>query len=243
MLRHRAIRLSCLILLGSFLLSVASFAQDKATIVGTITDPTGAVVPGVKVTVTNTGTMVSRVVETNSAGNYIAPELPIGKSSVRAEFKGFKAYERTGIVLNVNDNLRVDIQMEVGEVTQSVTVSEVAVVVQTESGEVSDVISGQQVTQLAINGRNFFQLATLIPGASSLMPDFNLPIPVGSSGAISFNGMRPDHNMYLVDGGENYDRGCGGCVVVMPSMDAIARIQGSNLQLWSGLWFRIVGDG
>ncbi|PYV11569.1 MAG: hypothetical protein DMG23_03965 [Acidobacteria bacterium] len=230
MLRHRAIRLSCLILLGSFLLSVASFAQDKATIVGTITDPTGAVVPGVKVTVTNTGTMVSRVVETNSAGNYIAPELPIGKSSVRAEFKGFKAYERTGIVLNVNDNLRVDIQMEVGEVTQSVTVSEVAVVVQTESGEVSDVISGQQVTQLAINGRNFFQLATLIPGASSLMPDFNLPIPVGSSGAISFNGMRPDHNMWMIDGGENYDRGCGGCVTVMPSMDAIAefRVQTSN---------------
>lgn len=210
--------------------SVSLYAQERATIVGTVTDPSGAVMPGVKVTVTNTGTMASRSVETNGAGSYSAPELPIGQYSVKAEQPGFKTYERSGIVLNVNDRLRVDIPMQVGEVTQSVTVSEAAVRVQTESGEVSDIISGTQVTQLAINGRNFFQLAALTTGASSLMPDFNVPLPVGSSGDISFNGMRPAHNMYMIDGGENYDRGCGGCVIVMPSMDAIAefKVQTSN---------------
>ena len=205
-------------------------AQERATIVGTVVDPSGAIVPGAHVTITNTATSVSRVVETNSSGNYIAPELPIGTYTVRVELKGFKTYERQGIVLNVNDALRVDVQMEVGEVTQSVTVTEAAVKVQTESSEVSDVVSGRQIQELAMNGRNFFELATLVPGASSLMPDFNLPIPVMSSGAISFNGLRPDHNMWMIDGGEDYDRGCGGCVTVMPSMDALAEftVQTSN---------------
>lgn len=228
--RRRLIRFSVGVLMVCCFICARLYAQERATIVGTVTDPSGAVMPGVKLTITNTGTMASRTVESNNAGSYIAPELPIGKYSVKAEQSGFKTYERSGIVLNVNDTLRVDISMQVGDVTQSVTVSEAVVRVQTESGEVSDVISGQQVTQLAINGRNFFQLAALTTGASSLMPDFNLPIPVGSSGAISFNGMRPDHNMWMIDGGENYDRGCGGCVTVMPSVDAIAefKVQTSN---------------
>ena len=230
MWRPRLFSPSVIALAGLLSLSTGLYGQEKATIVGTVTDPTGAVMPGVKVTITNTATKVARTLETNSAGNYSAPELPIGDYSVRAEYQGFKTYERTGIEPNVNDVVRVDIPMQVGEVTQSVTVSETAVRVQTESNEISTVISGKQVTELAINGRNFFQLAALVPGASSLMPDFNLPLPVMSSGAISFNGLRPDHNMWMIDGGEDYDRGCGGCVTVMPSMDAIAefKVQSSN---------------
>ena len=230
MWRPRLFSSSVIALAGLLSLSTGLYGQEKATIVGTVTDPTGAVMPGVKVTITNTATKVARTLETNSAGNYSAPELPIGDYSVRAEYQGFKTYERTGIEPNVNDVVRVDIPMQVGEVTQSVTVSETAVRVQTESNEISTVISGKQVTELAINGRNFFQLAALVPGASSLMPDFNLPLPVMSSGAISFNGLRPDHNMWMIDGGEDYDRGCGGCVTVMPSMDAIAefKVQSSN---------------
>jgi hypothetical protein len=81
-----------------------------------------------------------------------------------------------------------------------------------------------------VNTRNFFALATLTTGVSDNMPDFNLPIPVGSSSTIRFNGLRNEHNVWMIDGGENYDRGCGGCVSVMPSMDALSefRIMTSN---------------
>ena len=92
-----------------FLLPTTALAQVKATIVGTVTDPSGAVMPGVKITVTNTDTSVARALETNAAGNYLAPELVPGPYEVKAEAKGFRAYSRSGIVLNVNDTLRVDI--------------------------------------------------------------------------------------------------------------------------------------
>lgn len=98
----------------ALLLPVGLFAQETATVVGTVTDSTGAIVPNVKVTITNVGTSVTRAVVTNSAGNYSAPELSIGQYSVRAEYEGFKTYERSGIVLNVNDTVRVDIPMQVG---------------------------------------------------------------------------------------------------------------------------------
>ncbi|MBZ5515061.1 MAG: TonB-dependent receptor [Acidobacteriia bacterium] len=204
-----------------FLLPTTALAQVKATIVGTVTDPSGAVMPGVKITVTNTDTSVARALETNAAGNYLAPELVPGPYEVKAEAKGFRAYSRSGIVLNVNDTLRVDIQMQVGEITQSVTVSEAVVKVQTESGEVGDTVSGTQLTTLPVNTRSFFVLATLTTGVSSNMPDFTLPIPVGGDSSIRFNGNRNDHNIWMIDGGEDYDRGCGGCVTVMPSMDAL----------------------
>jgi hypothetical protein len=214
-----------LLCLGLWLLPAAGFGQEKAVLTGTVTDPSGAVMPGVKVTITDTLTGVARTLETNAAGAYLAPELVPGTYDVKAEMPGFKTYTRTGIVLNVNDNVRVDIPMQVGQVTQTVEVSAEAVKVQTESGEVSDLVSGRQVTQLAVNTRNFFVLATLTTGVSSDIPDSNLPIPAGSSSSVRFNGQRNDHNIYMIDGGEDYDRGCGGCVTLMPSMDAFAEFK------------------
>ena len=203
----------------------ALFSQEKATITGTINDPTGSAIPGAKLTVTNTGTGQARTINTNTSGNSLFPELAIGSYSVRAEAAGFKTYERTGVVLNVNDTVRVDAAMQVGESKESITVEASAVSVQSDSSDVSDLISGKQVSELAINGRNIAQLATLTPGASADLPDFNLPISVGSSAGISFNGKRPEHNIWMIDGGENYDRGCGGCMTVMPSVDALAEFK------------------
>ena len=209
-----------------FLVGASSLAaQEKATITGTISDPSGSVIPGAKVTITDLGTGQARNIETNSAGSYVVTDLPIGRYSLRAESPGFKGYEQTGIVLNVGDTIRVDVPMQVGEAKESVTVEASAVTVQSDSSEVSDLISGRQVGQLAINGRNIAQLATLTPGASADLPDFNLPISVGSSAGISFNGKRPEHNIWMIDGGENYDRGCGGCMTVMPSVDAMAEFK------------------
>ena len=214
-----------LLCLGLLLLPAAGFGQEKAVLTGTVTDPSGAVIPGVKITVTGTLTGVARTLETNTSGAYLAPELVPGTYEIKAEAPGFKTYSQTGIVLNVNDRVRVDIPMQVGQVTQNVTVLEAVVKVQTESGEVGDLISGTQLSQLPVNTRSFFVLATLTTGVVSNMPDFTLPIPVGGDSSIRFNGNRNDHNIWMIDGGEDYDRGCGGCVTVMPSMDALAEFK------------------
>src|ERR1035441_8399039 len=104
------------------LAGAAAFAQT-ATVLGTVTDPTGSVVPSATITITNTSTDVKRVLKANAAGSYIAPELRIGSYSVKAEAAGFKAYERTGIKLDSNDTVRIDAVLEVGQVSESVTVA------------------------------------------------------------------------------------------------------------------------
>ncbi len=211
----------CLVFVLTFVSSVAALAQT-ATVLGTVTDPSGAVVPTATVTITNTATNVTRTIQTNSTGNYSAPELPIGPYAVTAECPGFKRYERTGLKLDSNDVVRVDAVLQVGQISESVTVAADAVKIESDSSEVSDLISGSQVQELAINGRHMAALAILTPGASSDLPDFNLPVSVNGSTNISFNGQRPEHNVWMIDGGENYDRGCGGCVTMMPAVSAIA---------------------
>ena len=211
----------CLVFVLAALSSVAAFAQT-ATILGTVTDPSGSVVPSATITITNTSTSANRVIQTNSSGSYNAPELPIGPYALSAEAPGFKRYERTGIKLDSNDVVRIDASLQVGQVNESVTVEAQTVKVESDSSEISDLISGKQVEELAINGRHMAALAILTPGASSDLPDFNLPISVGASTNISFNGQRPEHNVWMVDGGENYDRGCGGCVTMMPAVSAVA---------------------
>lgn len=201
-----------------------ALAQD-GTLVGTITDPSGAAVPNVNITVTNTETGQVRRLKTSDSGEYVVPELHIGHYSVRAEAPGFKASEQHDITLNVGDRDRIDFKLEVGSTSESVEVNATAVAVQTDTGEVSDVITGQQITQLATNGRSIYGLATLIAGASSNMADFNTPVPVGGDSNVSFNGLRQNHNIWLVDGGENDDRGGAGGISIMPSMDSIAEFR------------------
>lgn len=199
--------------------------QESGTILGTVTDASGAVMPGVKVTITNNGTGVNRILTTNSAGNFEAPDLPIGGYSVRAEGPGFKTYEKTDVTLNVNATIRVDIPMQVGQAQQSVTVEANAIQVQSDTSEISDEITTNQIDNLDTNGRNPIQLATLTAGAASSLPDFNAPTALSSNNNVSFNGERPQHNIYLIDGGENYDRGSGGGMIVSPSPDALAEFQ------------------
>ncbi len=218
--RNRFLLLNILVLAFSFL----GFGQE-GTILGTVTDPSGAMIPNAGVTLTNTGTTQSRHVTTNAEGQYIAPNLQIGSYTVRAEMSGFKPAEHRDIALNVGDQDRVDFHLDVGNTQETVTVEANAVQVQTESGEVSNVINGQQVAQLATNGRSIYDLTALVPGASSNMADFNTPTPVGGDATVSFNGLRQNHNIYLVDGGEADDRGGAGGIDIMPSIDAIAEFR------------------
>jgi Carboxypeptidase regulatory-like domain len=200
-------------------------AAQEATIVGTVTDPAGSVVPNVTITVTNTGTGYVRSFTTNDVGQFVAPGLPIGKYDLKAESSGFKIEESKGVILNVNDRVRVDFQMKMGTKSETVSVEANAISVQADSSEQSNLISGTQISQLATNGRSIYTYVTLTTGASNLMPDFQAPTPVGANAGISFNGNRPGHNLYLLDGGENSDRGGAGASSVMPSVDAIAETQ------------------
>ena len=218
--------------LGIFLLFAvsAAFGQTTATISGTVSDQTGAVVPNAAVTITNSNTHVARTLTTNQSGVYNAPDLPIGPYSLKVEAPGFKAYAQNNIILNVNATLRADATLQVGTSQETVTVEANAVQVQTETSEQSNVINGTQIAQLDTNGRNPVQLATLVPGASGNLPDFNAPTALASSENISFNGQRPQHNVWRIDGGEAYDRGSGGGLEVNPSPDALAefRVLASN---------------
>src|SRR5271163_1169822 len=210
--------------------SFSTFAQQTA-IRGTVTDPSGAVVPNVNITLTNTDTGVSKVIPTNDAGQYVAVDLQIGHYKVKAEAKGFKVAEQKDIVLTIGASLRVDFQMQMGAAQETETVEANAVQVQTDSGEVSNLITGQQMSQLAVSGRSIYQLAALPPGASSQiggsggMSSGVTNTPVGGDNSVEFNGMRQNHNIYLLDGGEDDDRGGAGGMSIAPSSDAIAEFR------------------
>ena len=212
------------LLVAVFLLFVAQGMAQEATIVGTITDPSGASVASATITITNNDTGVQRTLTSNSDGQYVAPDLHIGRYSVKASAAGFKLAEQTGIVLNVGDRTRLDFKLQVGSTQEQITVEANAVAVQTDSGEVSNVITGQQITQLATNGRSLYELFSLAPGAVSLQSSRVGFTPVSGDSTVSINGERAGHNLQLIDGGENLDRG-GSSGSVMPSIDSIAEFR------------------
>ena len=127
---------------------------QQATVVGTVTDPAGAALPNVTITVTNIESGVARSIQTNTAGQYVVPDLNIGRYSVKAEAPGFKATEQKNVDLQVGDRDRLDFQLQVGEVQETITVEANTVRVQTDSGEQSSVITGQQISQLSVSGRS-----------------------------------------------------------------------------------------
>jgi hypothetical protein len=220
------VALRYMLVLGVLLLALPFLAHaQEATIVGTVTDPSGAVVPNTSITITNVATGATRSLTANADGQYVASNLPIGKYDLKAEAAGFRVRESKGVVLNVSDRIRVDFQMEVGTKSETVTIEANAIAVQSDTGEQSSLINGTQMAELATNGRTLYSYAELTPGASSLLPDTQNPTPVGSNSQVSFNGERPGHNIYLLDGGENDDRGGAGASSTMPSTDAIAEIQ------------------
>jgi hypothetical protein len=223
-IRHLAV-LSALLLC----LPLLAMAQN-ASIVGTVTDPSGAAVPGVRITVTNTETGLTHTVISNDSGQYAIPELKIGHYDAKAEAAGFKVAEQKSLVLQVGDRDRVDFQMQLGGAQETITVEANAIRVQTDSGEQSNVITGQQISQIAVSGRSIYQLAALTPGASSQIGAGGMSAgvvntPVGGDASVEFNGMRQNHNIYLLDGGEDDDRGGAGGMSIAPSSDAIAEFR------------------
>ena len=217
-------RAVCLLVLALFSLSVAAWAQDAATIIGTVTDPSGAVVPNVNVEVSNPDKGFKRILVSDSAGSYVAAKVPIGSYVITAETAGFQKLVRSGFTLQVGQLLRVDLQMQVGATTQQVTIVGNVPRVETDSGALSQVITGTQVVDLDLNGRGFTNLELLVVGAS----EANNAVSFGSptSPNIAFNGMRSTGNRSEIDGNGNTDMGAGGASNdTIPSIDAIAEFR------------------
>lgn len=183
-----------------FLLVSSAFAQGTVTIFGSVQDKTGAVVPNVEVTVTNTLTGVSRAVRSNDTGNYIASQLPVGVYSVRAQAQGFKTFLQDKIQVQVDENRQVNISLEVGSLSESVEVQAEVTQVETRSGSIREVIDSQRIVELPLNGRNPLQLTRLVAGSGGVAAKDQ-----GQNETVSINGSRANSNNYQLDGGDNHD--------------------------------------
>ena len=178
--------------------SAPLFSQGSAgRILGTVTDQTGGAVAGAAVTVTDAERGTSRNLITDEAGEYNAPSLTPSTYKVHVEAKGFKAIDRQNVILEVNGNVRVDIQLQPGDVSQTITVTEEVPLIETTNAELGGTLQNTIIENLPLNGRNFENLLTLRPGVE---------IYVGGGGwTQSTNGIRPHDNVYLVEGVNSND--------------------------------------
>src|SRR5215203_3262986 len=218
---------SLLLLSIGLLVGVHAQSSTTGSITGTVRDPQGAAVPKAEVMIVEEKTGASRTVTANGDGFYNVPSIPAGMYTISTSPAGFKKTISTGVELHVNENKTVNLDLQVGQVTETVTVTSESSPVELRSGEVSSLISEKQVTELPLNGRNYAQLALMVPGVS----------PVTQSGAggafatrgtglnsgvdMSVNGNQSNSNLWTVDGVNNMDVGSNRTLLVFPSVDSI----------------------
>ena len=217
----------CMFLLCLLFLSITAVlnAQENAELTGVVSDPNGAVVAGASITLTKPATGETKKTVSDNAGIYTFSNLSVGTYTLAASAQGFQTFNKTGIVVNIAATVRADMQLTVGSNAQTVTVEANALQLQSETSEISNLITGKQVTELATNGRNVTQLAVLGLGVSNNIPSFNGINALTAGTGISFDGTRPGDNVYMIDGSEIYDRGCGGCFTILPSLDALSEFR------------------
>ena len=195
---------------------------------GLVKDATGALVTTAKVSARHVATEQVRTTQVNESGYYLIANIPIGEYEITAEAPGFKKFTQKGVMVSVNSRVNVDINLEVGAVSESVTVTADAAQIETSSGDLGRLITGQQATQLQLNGRNFAQLLALIPGVSTTYasPFRSLFGGYGSNmSGQSANGSRNDTFSWNIDGVDNKDNGGGGNNFVNINPDAIAEFK------------------
>ena len=201
-------------------------AQDTGYISGTVTDKTGAAVAGADVVISSTNGSSTHPTTTNGDGAYVAAGLPGGSYNIVVTAKGFQKYTAKGVVLDVAQKIRVDIQLNVGAVTEEVVVTGESVAqVETQSSAMSTTITGSQVNQLELNGRNFTQLVTLSPGVVNQTGTDEGKVGVYGNVAFSMNGGRTEYNNWELDGGDNMDNGSNSTLNVYPNPEAIAEFK------------------
>ncbi|GGG65314.1 TonB-dependent receptor [Edaphobacter dinghuensis] len=210
-----------------FSLTASLHAQNFfGQIAGNVTDSTGSVVPGATITITNVNTHAARTVNSDASGFYIVTNLPIGPYTVAIAQSGFRGESRSGLNVSADSHLTADFQLQVGSTTESVTVSAVqGETLNTTSGELSHVIDSKQVQNLALNGRNYTQLMTLIPGAVVTNPDiFSVTTSLAANNQ-SINGNRADSGNLTVDGAFNMVAGSNSSLMNNVGADFIQEVK------------------
>jgi hypothetical protein len=214
--------LCCLILLPTF-----ASAQSDTTgrISGNIVDPSGGAVPDASVTLTRAVTSFTRTAKTSNDGNYTFNNVPIGTYRLTVNREGFKATSVENVIVNVANVTSQNVTLEIGAVTETVEITADAVQVQTQTGAVGEIVTGEQVRELPLNGRSFVQLTTLQPGVSQAN-NFDSKSK-GLFGGVDFsvNGNSAQSNLFLTDGANNNDTGSNRTILLFPSIEAIAEFK------------------
>jgi Carboxypeptidase regulatory-like domain/TonB dependent receptor len=215
------------------------FAGVTASISGTVKDPSGAAIAGATVTATNTGTGIAQTQTTNGQGYFSFQSLPLGKYTVDIQQKGFKAYRRTELTLDVDAALTVDVTLQVGQTTEKVEVAADALHVETVSSQMGEVIEGKEMTDVPLVSRSFTDLLALQPGVISspsgmsggyagsfISAGFAVPLVSGdlASGALSVNGMREASNAFILNGVLVQEVGYSGAGAI-PNLDSLAEFR------------------
>jgi hypothetical protein len=204
----------------------ASAQAVSGTILGTVRDATGAALPGATVTLTNTGTGFTRSVVADASGEFTAPLIPTGTYSVTGEMNGFKKVSLSNVHLGVDQKVRADLNLELGQMTEAVTIQAETPLVQTASSDLSVTVEGKTIESLPLNGRNFVSLTRTIPGVTRGVGagggniDGAGSLAWRASASFSANGQRPRDNNYLLDGVDNNETWLQ-TVVIFPSVDAL----------------------
>src|SRR5262245_9886813 len=170
--RSQVLGALCLVMLAAV---PASWAQTvSGTILGSVTDPSGAVISNAKVTLVNEGTGLTRTVTTDTNGEYVAPSLPTGHYTVMSEITGFKTLTMSNVEVGVDQRVRIDLKLEVGAMTESVSITAETPLLQTSSSELGTTVGDEQIEALPLNGRNFVNLTRTVPGVLRGIPGANI---------------------------------------------------------------------
>lgn len=196
--------------------------RTQASLTGYVSDPSGAMIPGASVELTNTQTGVTSKTTTNSSGYYYFPALNAGTYKIAASAQGFQTTLQTGFVINVGDHASQNFRLAVGSTTQTLTVAAQASHLQTETAQISDVISGSQIQNLAVNGRNFMTMAKLVPGAAAAPGNAGLGHLAND---IAFNGGRTEESTYYIDGAWDSDPGSKTSLDTSPAIAAVGEFK------------------
>jgi hypothetical protein len=216
-----------LLLIVGWFVGVHAQTSTVGSISGTLRDPQGAAVRDAEVTVVEEATAQTRTAKTNDDGFFTIPSLSVGRYTLTATPPGFKKLVAPGVEVHVSERVVLDLTLEVGEVTEVVTVEGAAQLVETRNQSVSSLISDKQVTELPLNGRNYAQLALMVPGVSPVTQNgAGGAFSAGGTGLtagvdMSVNGNQSNANMWTIDGVNNMDVGSNRTLLVFPAIDSI----------------------
>jgi hypothetical protein len=209
----------CAVLVLTGAAGFAGAQETTGTFTGSVSDQTGAVLPGVTVTIRNVNTGFRAAFNTTTSGTYAAPVLPVGTYDLEFSLSGFETFARRGVVLHVNDRLAVNATLNAGGVSEAIEVTAGGELIQ-QTSALQSLMSARQVQELPLNNRNFVQLATLVPGVSSDLGD-EVGIGLTSTVSVSINGARRNAVNWLVDGVSNVDVGSNITLLATPTVDSI----------------------